>query len=280
MLRIVVLLAVLGLGVCCFIVVANSGLAQDKPATAPADNGGADTKSDDAAKKKTDRVLGVDWGDEKPAGTATKDNADNAAPSKDVDLETVLTDIQKKRLEMIKKNAAEGDKKAELAQSALDGKNKTVKKADAVGIFKAAGGLFQTAANDIQSFAKGITDQDAKLSVLRQYGDTYKKRACELLCKAGMAAIDVADGKIENLKTAVAFFSQVRKIDPNYPGIKDGLSAAEAAANDIIAKQKAEAAAKANQSSNGGGSDPTNKSWDPNSARNYGNPTAPYKKSW
>jgi len=204
--------------------------------------------ADDAAPsdkdKKVNKDLDIDWGTgdkEEPK----KDDPDAAAPSKEVDLSTALDETQTKRLDIIKKTAEKGDEAAKLGDEALSGEKKGVKKEAAIRHYENASGIFLRAAGDVEKLAKPIQDQDVKLTLLRNYGDVYKNKACEMLCKAGNAAIETAGMKVENLKAAVKFFKKARTIDSSYPDIAKGIEAAKSAYADIqarLAEQKAKEA--------------------------------------
>jgi len=200
--------------------------------------------------KKADKYLGIDWGDDKKKDDKKEAADPNAAdPSKEVDLETALSGPQTKRLNAIKKKVAKGDKLAELAAKTLSGEKKGVKKSQAIRQYDKASGDFKKAMTDIERLGKSINDDDTRLTLLREYGDKYKKQTCEMLCKAGMAAIATAGNKIDNIKLAVKYFKRARKIDPTYPGIAEGIAAARSAYKDIT-----ERIAEAKKRSAGGGS--------------------------
>ncbi|HOI53759.1 MAG TPA: hypothetical protein PLP01_00775 [Phycisphaerae bacterium] len=208
--------------------------------------------ADDAApsdsEKKANKDLDIDWGTGDKTEEPKKDDPDAAAPSKEVDLSTALDETQTKRLDIIKKSADKGDEMAKLGDEALSGEKKGVKKEASIRHYENASGIFLRASGDIEKLARPIQDQDVKLTLLRNYADVYKNKACEMLCKAGNAAIDTAGMKVENLKAAVKLFKKARAIDPSHPDIAKGVEAAKSAYADIqarIAEQKAKEAAAA-----------------------------------
>ena len=200
--------------------------------------------------KTVDKYLGIDWGDDKKKDDKKEAaDPDAAAPSQEVDLATALSGPQTKRLEVIKKKVAKGDKLAELAAKTLAGETKGVKKSQAIRQYDGASAIFKKAMADIERLAKSINNDDTRLTLLREHGDKYKKQTCEMLCQAGMAAIATAGNKVENIKLAVKYFKRARKIDPTYPGIAEGIAAARSAYKDIT-----ERIAEAKKRSAGGGS--------------------------
>ncbi|MBN2584022.1 MAG: hypothetical protein JXL80_13235 [Planctomycetes bacterium] len=235
---------VLGLGLLVGLVTVGSVWAEDEATD--------DTKKQ-SESTKSDKYLGIDWGSDESTDTKKKDDPDAAAPSKAVDLTTSLNEQQQKRLDVIKKSAAKGDEMAEVAAKTLSGEKKGTKKETAIRQYENASGIFLKASGDIEKLAKPMQDQDVRLTLLRNYGDAYKKQACEMLCKAGMAAIETADGKIDNIKEAVKLFKRARGIDPDYPGIADGVSAARTAYEDIV--QKAAVTKQRKQQGSGGDDD-------------------------
>lgn len=225
-------------------------LALTGRAIAEENDSGEETKQD---TKKVDKYLDIDWGDDEKKDDKKKEDDPNAAePSKEVDLTTALSDPQAKRLAAIKKKVAKADKLTELAAKTLSGKKKGVKKSMAVRQYAKASGAFKKAMADIEKMAKSINDDDTRLTLLREYGDKYKKQACELLCKAGQAAIKTAGNKVENLKTAVKYFKRARKIDPTSSCIAEGIAAARSAYKDITVRL---AEARKRSAGGGGGDD-------------------------
>ena len=219
---------------------------------AAADNDAALGEETAKPDKKVDKYLGIDWGDdEKKDDKKEAADPDAADPSKEVDLGTALSEPQTKRLAAIKKKVAKGDKLAELAAKTLSGQKKGIKKSTAIRQYDKASAIFKKAMTDIGRLAKSINNDDTRMTLLREHGDKYKKQTCEMLCKAGMAAVATAGKKVENIKTAVKYFKRARKIDPKYPGIAEGIAAARSAYKDIterIAESK-------KRSSGGGGGD-------------------------
>ncbi|NIA21591.1 MAG: hypothetical protein GWP05_06425 [Anaerolineaceae bacterium] len=233
-----------GLGFLLPLVLAGRAIAEEN-------DPGGETKQN---KKKVDKYLGIDWGDDqKKDDKKEADDPNAASPSREVDLTTVLSGPQAKRLAAIKKKVAKADKLAELAAKTLAGQTKGVKKSMAIRQYDGASAIFKKAMADIEKLARSINDDDTRLTLLREYGDKYKRQACELLCKAGLAAIKTAGNKVDNIKTAVKYFKRARKIDPTYPGIAEGIAAARSAYKDITTRL---AEAK-NRSSGGGGGDTT-----------------------
>jgi len=236
--------AAVGLGLLLSLVSAGRAMAQEN-------GSGEATKPDN---KKVDKYLGIDWGDDaKKKDKKKADDPNAASPSKEVDLTTALSGPQSKRLEAIKKKVAKAAKLAELAAKTLAGGNKGAKKSMAVRQYDRASAEFKRAMTNIEKLARSINDTDTRLTLLRQYGDKYKKQTCEMLCKAGQAAINIAGNKLDNIKTAVKYFKRARKIDPTYPGVAEGITSARSAYKDITVR-----IAEAKKLSSGGsGSDTT-----------------------
>jgi hypothetical protein len=186
--------------------------------------------------KKVNKDLEIDWGTDEKPDEKKKDDPDAAAPSKEVDLETALTEAQTKRLDVIKKAAAKGDEMAAVADEIATGEKRGVKKEASVRQYENASGVYLRASGDLERFAKSIQDEDVRLTLLRTYGDVYKSKACEMLCKAAGVAIETAGGKMDNLKGAVKLLKRARGIDPSYSGIAMGLEDVKSAYNDIQAK--------------------------------------------
>ena len=233
--------AIIGLGLLVCLMMVGWAAAEDD-----AEPGEETAKPD----KKADKYLGIDWGDdEKKDDKKEAVDPDAADPSKEVDLGTALSEPQTKRLKAIEKNVAGGDKLSELAAKTLTGEAKGAKKSQAIRQYDGASAVFKKAMTDIGLLAKSINDDDTRLALLREHGDKYKKQTCEMLCKAGMAAIATAGNKVDNLKLAVQHFKRARKIDPKYPGIADGIAAARTAYKDIT-----ERIAEAKKRNAGGGS--------------------------
>ena len=212
---------------------AKTALAEDKKdADQQKTDSGDQQKKDDKAKE-ADKYLGLDWGDNPK--DKEKENPDAAQPTQKADLEKALPELQLKRLQSIKKKVEETEKLVKKAQDVYDGKEKNFKKQDAMKMLDNAALQYHQALKDVEALAKGIEDKDTKLTLLREYGDAYKNKACELYCKEVKIGIELAKN-LGELKQAVAYLKRVQQIDKNYPGIEDCRALARAAYERLMAE--------------------------------------------
>lgn len=187
-------------------------------------------------RRKIDQSLGIDWGDDQDKKEKPEDpNA--RQPSTKVDLTTALEEGQIKRLDRIKKNAEAADNLAELAAETRAGNNKQLPKERCVMQYNQASNLYLKAGKDIENLAKSIKDEDTKLTLLRQYGDEYRKKAINMLCEAGYATLEFQN-TLPGIKAAVGFFKRARSIDENDGGWRNGYIAAQNAMVALAEKSK------------------------------------------
>ena len=236
-------------------------LAQDNPEKT--DQGETD-QGDKEDNKKVDKYLGIDWGEDKDA---PKDTPDAKQPNQKVDLEQALAKVQFKRLEKIKEGAAKADKMKEHADKAYSGEDKKLRKADSIKLYDNAGKMYRRPILDIDRLAKQIKDEDARLTLLREYGDQYKDQACEMFCKAAGTVIELSK-TMNDLKRAGVFLRSARQVDPKHPAIEAVRKAAREKAKEIMTLL---AEAK-KQRTTGGGEKEEDDSWsdqDPRDERKY-----------
>ena len=256
MVRTLVFLVVLSLVV---IPAARAAVAEEAPAAA------ADVTGSDETKK-VDKYLGIDWGDDKTK-TSDQDDPEAKKPSKEVDLEQALSSVQLKRLKKIKAGAGKAATMTQKGDKAYNGEDKKLKKIDSVKLYDAAGKLYRKPILDMERLAKQVkvTDEDAQLTLLRQFRDTYRDQACEMFCKAAGVVIEEAKG-LGDLKKAVLFLKSARQVNPKYPGINEVRSAARARAKEIMT-QLAEAAQQ--RTTGGGEKEDDDRYVDPRGDRDY-----------
>jgi hypothetical protein len=222
----------------------------EKAKDSSADKGEGKDAQKEEENKKTDKYLGVDWGDNKEADKdkTKKENPDEAQPANKVDLGTALEPAQAKRLEKIKADVARAETVVKKADEAYSGKDEKVKKIDAIKLFESAAVIYHRAYTDVTALAKGIKDDDIRLTLLREYGDLYKRKACEMFCRAATTCVETAGNDVNALKMAVSYLKRARQIDPTYPGIEEGLAAVRTAFADLQARL-----AQTKSTSTGGG---------------------------
>lgn len=194
--------------------------------TAPADGKTEDKPVQTEETRRVDQTLGIDWGDDKDK---TKPEDPNARqPGTKVDLKTALEEGQQKRLAIIQKLAAEGDELAELAKKTRAGENKNMPKERCVAQYNLASTKYLKASTDLEKFAKPIRDEDTRLTLLREYGDDYRKKAINMLNEAGHATLEMQNN-LPGIRTAVGYFKRARDIDESDAGWRTGYMAAQSA---------------------------------------------------
>lgn len=207
-----------------------------------------DQPQDDSEKKKADKYLGIDWGDEDKT-ESEKADPEAKKPSKKVDLATALEKVRQKKLDKILKNAEKADKQVGVADDAAAGTHKRYKKGDAPKLYNAAGMMFVRVIRDLEKLAKLIKDEDVKLTLLQKHRDPMKDKGGEAFCKAANAVIESAKG-VKDLKKAIPFLTAARRVNPKYPGIKAAANAAREKLRELLERIKQ---AKDNRATGGGG---------------------------
>lgn len=227
---------------------------------------GDETKKDDE-NKKVDKYLGIDWGDSKDKKTddTAKDDPDAKQPGQEVDLKEKLEKGQLTRLEKIERDIERAVKLKEEGEQAASGEHKKLKKADAVTRFESAAKIYHKAVRDVETLAKGIKDEDTKLTLLRKHKDPYSDQACELFCRAGNVVIELAKN-LGQLKRVATELNSARQVDENHPAIEETRNAAREAAKAMMTKL---AEAQEKRSSEGGDPDKDNQYDDGRDDRDY-----------
>ncbi len=204
--------------------------------------------------QRINRSIGLDWGDKDKSDKPEDPNM--RQPGQKVDLSTALDERQQKLLENIQKIAADGDELAALAAKTKAGENERIPKERSLQQFNAASVKYLKAHGDLERrLGRAIQDDDTRLTLYREYGDTYRRKAAQMLLNAGHAAMEFQNNP-NGIKTAVTYFKRARAIDESHTGWRDGYLAAQSAMRDLVQTAQQTAAAR-NATTGGGGATDT-----------------------
>lgn len=207
----------------------------------------ADEDGGSKEQEEADRFMDIDFGDDDE-----KDGDGDAVqqPSKEVDLDQALADGQKRRLDKIKRDAGKAEAMVEKADKAYGGQDKRLKKVHSIRLYDQAGKLYRGPIRDAERLAKLVQDEDASLTILRQYRDVYRNAAAKAFCDAARVVIELSQTP-NDLRQIGGFLKQAHQVDPKHAGIKE----VRDQARERYAAMKQEAEARLNEVRGGGSGD-------------------------
>jgi len=189
---------------------------------------------DEKEDKKVDKYLGIDWGDDKDKKDE-KEDPDAKDPAQKVNLDEALDKPQLSRLERIKRDAEKAAEAKAKADKVYNGQDKRLKKPDSVRLFDNVGTLYKARTLDVERLARMVKDEDARLTLLREYHDAYRNEACAAYCKAAQTIIETATS-FPALKQAGIYLKKARLVNPKYPGIAEVVAMGRERAREMLTK--------------------------------------------